>query len=191
MGTMKRLLIFSAALLIGMLSLATSAFGQTQNQRGDNPPARRQFGPGAAGRFSPAFERVLSVLTDDRRASFRESMAADREKIRELERKIAESRKELFELGLREKFDEAAVREKANEAAKLEAEMTVLRVKAISKIQPALTAEQIEKIKNSARPEAAERQPEPPRRRHDIPRDENGLPLKEQATPEKNGSEKK
>jgi Spy/CpxP family protein refolding chaperone len=189
---MKRLSIFSkATLLIGILGLAIAAFGQSQNQSSDNPRTRRQFGPAAAGRFSPGFERVLNVLTDEQRASIREAMAADREKIRDLEQKIRESRKELFELGLREKFDEAAVREKANEAAKLDAEMTVLRVKAISKIQPPLTAEQIEKIKNSAPPEAADRQPEPPRRRHDIPRDENGLPLKEQAAPEKNSSEKK
>jgi Spy/CpxP family protein refolding chaperone len=111
----------------------------------------------------------------------RETMASDREKIRELEQKIRESRKELFELGLREKFDEAAVREKANETAKLDTEMTVLRVKAISKIRPPLTAEQIEKIKSTASPDMGDGQPEPPRRRHDIPRDENGLPLKDQS----------
>lgn len=182
---MKRLIIsLKGTLLIGVLGVALSAVGQNQNQSNDNPSPRRQFSAGAGARVSPGFERVLSVLTDEQRASMREAMAVDREKIRDLEQKIRESRKELFELGLREKFEEAAVREKANEAAKLDAEMTVLRVKAISKIQPPLTAEQIEKIKNSAAPES-DRQPEPPRRRHDIPRDENGLPLKEQATPEK------
>jgi Spy/CpxP family protein refolding chaperone len=176
-----------ATLLIGALGIALCASGQTQNQGGDNPSPRRQFGPGPAGRFSPGFERVLSVLTEEQRASMREAMAADREKIRDLEQKIRESRKELFELGLREKFDEAAVREKAMETAKLDSEMTVLRVKAISKIRPPLTAEQIEKIKSSAGPETGDRQPEPPRRRRDIPRDENGLPLKEQT---KNGEQK-
>jgi Spy/CpxP family protein refolding chaperone len=182
---MKRPFISSkAALLIGILGLAISAFGQTQNQDSDKASPRRQFGVGAGARVSPGFERVMNVLTDDQRASIREAMAADREKIRDLERKIVQTRKELFELGLREKFDETAVREKANEAAKIEMEMTVLRVKAISRIQPPLTAEQIEKIKNSA-PEPADRQSEPPRRRHDIPRDENGLPLKEQSAPEK------
>jgi Spy/CpxP family protein refolding chaperone len=170
--------------LIAVLGIAICSSAQSQNQSGDKAP-RRQFGPAAAGRFSPGFERVLNVLTDDQRASMREAMAADREKIRDLELKIRESRKELFELGLREKFDEAAVREKATEAAKLEAEMTVLRVKAISKIRPPLTAEQIEKIKSSPGPDMGDGQPEPPRRRRDIPRDENGLPLKEQSVPEK------
>jgi Spy/CpxP family protein refolding chaperone len=181
---MKQLFIpFKETVLIGVLALALSAFGQTQNQSSDKPAPRRQFGGGAGARFSPGFERVLSVLTDDQRASMREGMLADREKIRELEQKMLQSRKELFELGLREMFDEAAVRDKANEAAKLEAEMTVLRVKAISKIKPPLTAEQVEKIKNSSSPEMGDRQSEPPRRRHDIPRDENGLPLKETTQP--------
>jgi Spy/CpxP family protein refolding chaperone len=188
---MKRLFSpIKATLLIGVLGAAIPAFGQSQNQSSDNASPRRQFGARAGARFSAGFERVLSVLTDDQRASIREAMAADREKIRELEQKIRESRRELFELGLRDKFDEAAVREKANEAAKLDAEMTVLRVKAISKIHPPLTAEQIEKIKTSSGPEPSERQPEPARRRHEIPRDENGLPLKEQPA-SKNGAEQK
>jgi len=186
---MKRLFIpIKATLLIGALGIAISAFGQTPNQSSDNASPRRQFGPAAGGRFSAGFERVLSVLTEEQRASMREAMATDREKIRELEQKIRESRKELFELGLREKFDEAAVREKASQTAKLDAEMTVFRVKAISKLRPPLTAE---KIKSSSGPEMGDRQPEPPRRRHDIPRDENGLPLKEQSAPQNSGSEKK
>ncbi len=189
---MKRLFIpIKATLLIGALGIAISAFGQTPNQSSDNASPRRQFGPAAGGRFSAGFERVLSVLTEEQRASMREAMMADREKIRELEQKVRESRKELFELGLREKFDEAAVREKASQTAKLDAEMTVLRIKAISKLRPPLTAEQIEKIKSSSGPEMGDRQPEPPRRRHDIPRDENGLPLKEQSAPQNSGSEKK
>ena len=176
---MKSLLIpLKTTLFIGALGIALCASGQRQNQSGDNPSPRGQFGP-AAGRYSPGFERVLSVLTDEQRASMRETMAADREKIRDLEQKIRESRKELFRLGLRETFDEAAVREKANEVAKFDAEMIVLRVKAISKIRPPLTTEQIEKIKSSS--DIGDGQPEPPRRRRDIPRDENGLPLKEQS----------
>jgi Spy/CpxP family protein refolding chaperone len=91
---------------------------------------------------------------------------------------------------LSENFDETAVREKASAAAKLDTEMTVLRVKAFSQIRPPLTAEQIEKIKSSARAEMGQRPEEAPRRRHDIPRDENGLPLKEQSAPAKSGDQK-
>jgi Spy/CpxP family protein refolding chaperone len=179
-----------ATFLITALSVAISSFGQTQNEGSEKAPQRRQFGQGGAARFSPGFERVLSVLTEEQRASMREAMAEDREKIRELEGKIRDVRRELFELGVREKFDEAAVREKATAAAKLDAEMTVLRVKAISRIRPPLTSEQKEKIRSSSVGEMGERRTEAPRRRHDIPRDENGLPLKEQSAPAKSGSEK-
>lgn len=185
MKTPSALLKSLLALLVAA-SFTIAAHTSAQNQSGgtEKAPPRRQFGPAPAGRFSPAFERAfLSVLTDDQRASMRQAMEADREKIRDLELKIRDARKELFELGLREKFDEAAVREKANAAAKLDTEMTVLRVKAISQIRPPLSAEQIDKIKNSARAETGERQEEAPRRRHDIPRDENGLPLKQEAPP--------
>jgi Spy/CpxP family protein refolding chaperone len=175
--------------LTGVISFAISILAQAQTSNSDKPAPRRQFGPPAAGRFSPGFEHVLSVLTEEQRSSIREAMASDREKIRDLEQKIRQARKELFELGLREKFDEAAVREKAAAAAKFDAEMTVLRVKAISEIKPPLSAEQIQKIKDSARSELGDRQADAPRRRHDIPRDENGLPLKDQ-TPAKNAADK-
>lgn len=177
------------AVIVAILGKASPGFAQSADTSTSTPPDRkqqRQFG-GGPQRFTAGFERVLSVLTEEQRASMRQAMSANREKIRDLEEKIRETRRELFELGLNEKFDEAAVREKANAAAKLDAEMTVLRVKAISQIRPLLTAEQIEKIKNSPGPEMGDRQGEAPRRRRDIPRDENGLPLKDQ--PQKNGAE--
>lgn len=173
--------------LIISISFAISTFAQTQSENSDKPAPRRQFGPAAAGRLAPGFERILSVLTEEQRASMREAMAADREKIRDLEEKLRETRRELLELGLREEFDETAAREKANASAKFDAEMTVLRVKAISQIKPRLSLEQIQKIKELARPDLGERQSDAPRRRRDIPRDENGLPLKEQT---KSGAEK-
>ena len=179
--------ILTATFMAAAIVIEASA--QSQNQDTEKAPERRQFGMGAAGRFSAGFERVLSVLTEEQRASMREAMAADRGQVRDLDLKIRQARRELFELGLKEKFDEAAVRKKATAAAKLEAEMTVLRVKALSRMRPPLTAEQIAKIRESARTELGESQAEAPRRRHDIPRDENGLPLKEQT--EKKGSEEK
>jgi Spy/CpxP family protein refolding chaperone len=179
-----------AVIVAAFFTIAAHASAQNQSESTQKAPPRRQFGSGAAGRFSPGFERILSVLTDAQRASMRQAMEADREKIRDLEQKIREVRRELFELGLSEKFDETAVRQKASAAAKLDTEMTVLRVKAFSQIRPPLTAEQIEKIKSSARAEMGQRPEEAPRRRHDIPRDENGLPLKEQSAPAKSGDQK-
>ncbi len=180
-----------ALIVAAFLTIAAHISAQNQSEGAQKAPPRGQFGLATAGRFSPAFERaLLSVLTDEQRASMRQAMEADRGKIRDLELKIRDARKELFELGLREKFDEVTVREKANAAAKLDTEMTVLRVKAISQIRPPLSAEQIEKVKNSARAQMGERQEEAPRRRRDIPRDENELPLKEQSPPPKSADQK-
>jgi len=102
-----------------------------------------------------------------------------RDKVRGLEEKLRDVRKGLFEAGLTQKFDEAAVRDKAMEAAKLDAEMTVLRVKAFSEMRPPLSAEQMEKLKNLASA-GGENRAEPERSRPDVKRDENGLPLKKQ-----------
>ena len=142
-------------------------------------PQRRQLAGSPPGRFVPGFERLQTILTEDQRASLRETMQGQREKIRELEGKIRDARKDLLTAGLTEKFDEDAVRQKALAAAKLDAELTVLLAKALSQMRPALSAEQLEKLKSSPAVRGAE-QPEPPRR-PDIRRDEHGLPLKESA----------
>jgi len=161
-------------------------------QRGDRP----QPGGGAmgqalqAGRMAFQLERVL---TEDQRFSLREAMEKQREKMRETEEKLRPLRKELLEAGLAEKFDEKAVRKLALEVGKLDAEITVLRAKAMSQIKPALSAEQMEKIKNPPPFEPGEFrrnfQGNPdnnrPNNRNDArpnrdrgPRDENDLPPK-------------
>jgi Spy/CpxP family protein refolding chaperone len=143
-------------------------------------PQRRQMAGGpAAGRFTPGFDRVLSVLTEEQRASLRDAMQGQREKMREIEEKIRDVRRELLTAGLTDKFDEDAVRQKAMAAAKLDAELTVLRAKAFSQMRPMVSLEQLEKLKSTPAPGGREEEPAAPtRRRSDIPRDEHGLPLK-------------
>src|SRR5437588_2638643 len=111
-------------------------------------------------------------------------MQAQREKMRELEEKLRDARKEIFMAGLKEKFDEETVRQKALVAANLDAELTVLRAKAFSQMRPSLSAEQIEKLKNLPPAGVGDNQPERPRRRPDIQRDEHGLPLKDKTSVE-------
>lgn len=150
-------------------------------QRGfqpDRPQGRFQSG-GPQGQFFPMLQRVL---TDDQRASLREAMEAQRELMRELEEKIRAARKDLMQASLTAKFDEDAVRKQALETGKLDAELTVLRAKAFSKMKPALSADQIEQIKNPPPPENGDgpnrgefrRRPDRP---SGGPRDENDLPL--------------
>jgi Spy/CpxP family protein refolding chaperone len=151
---------------------------QTSPRRQFNRPDGKGNFAGGAARFTPGFERIFSILTEEQRTSLRDAMQAQRDKVRETEEKLRDARKEIFEAGLKEKFDEDAVRQKAMAAAKLEAEMMVVRAKAFSQIKPPLSAEQIEKLRNLA-PPGAEAQSERPRRRPEVQRDENGLPPKD------------
>ncbi len=92
------------------------------------------------------------VLTEDQRDSFRQAMESQREKMSGLQEKIRDTRKALMTAALAAEFKEDAVKAKALEVAKLEAEVTVLRLKALSEVQPALSQEQVEKLLNPPQP---------------------------------------
>ena len=111
------------------------------------------------------------VLTEDQRASLREAAEAQRDQVREQEEKLRAARKEMLNLSLTDTFDEAAVRAKALDVGKLEAELTVLRAKALSQMRPPLSPEQIEQLKDRPPPNQGPRpwefRPDP--RRHNRP----------------------
>jgi len=154
-------------------------------------PAPREFQPGEgpafrgpqgaqAGRFAPMFERVL---TDDQRGSFREAMESQRDQMRELEEKLRATRREALQASVARDFNEEVVREKAMATARLEAEMAVVRARALSRVRPSLSADQIEKLRNAmpfegGAPRPGFRRDEPPRgdRPARGPRDQNDLP---------------
>ena len=141
------------------------------------PPA------GGQGVFMNGLGPVGNVLTEEQRVSFRQAMESQREKIRDLEPKLRDARKKLVEAGLDGTFDEAAVRAQALAVAALEAELSVLRARALSQLRPPLSPEQIEKVKSgfAAPPRNAERLQLLGERRHNLTstnRDENDLPPK-------------
>ena len=78
-----------------------------------------------------------------------QALQGQRDKVRELQTKLREARRELWSTALAGTVDEEAVRKQAQTVANLETEMTLLRVKALSKVQPPLSPEQIEKIRNA------------------------------------------
>ena len=96
--------------------------------------------------------------------------------MRDLEQKSAQARRELVEATLVDKFDEGAVRKKLDALMAIDADVTMLRIKAFAKLDPRLSAAQLEKLRNGAGGEAPVS--EPRKKRPDVPRDENGLPLK-------------
>jgi len=91
---------------------------------------------------------IVRVLTPEQRESFRASMQEQREKTREMEEKLRDAREALFNAGLEREFSERSVRKQAMKVAELEADLAVLRAKALSQMEPPLSREQIEQIKN-------------------------------------------
>ena len=89
-----------------------------------------------------------------------------------------------FELSLLRQRSLEAIRQKAQAVASLQAELTVMQAKALSQVQPPLTAEQVEKLRGGEGGASegrqnlesrARRQPAPPQ----SGTDENGLPPKQ------------
>jgi Spy/CpxP family protein refolding chaperone len=168
---MKSLLhITIAVFLLNGLSLVSNA----QEKKGPD-----RFAGGGAGygpRMAGGFERVFGLLTEEQRASFRRAMEGQRDNMRGLEQKSAEARREVLEAALVNKFDEPTVRKKLDALMAIDADVTMLRIKAFAKLDPPLTADQLEKLRNAAGREGSE--PQRRKKRPDVPRDENGLPLK-------------
>ena len=95
------------------------------------------------------------------------------------------TRKVLLEEIAGGKFDETSARQSAEESAKAEADLTVIFAKALSQLQPPLSAQQIAQMKNFQRGQyqsqfAAQTEVEPPPKMDlvpALPRDSNDLPV--------------
>lgn len=181
-----------AALLLGSWSCAQAqpdpdAPDQPRPPHRERPPGDRPqprlapgFQPGGQpGQGMPVMERVL---TPDQRESLREITEAQREQTRDTQEKIRDARKALLKAALDGDFDKKAVKAKAKAVAELEAELTVLRLKAMSQVQPPLSKDQIARILNPPpmqrmNPADGERPPNRrPNRPPGGPRDEPGQP---------------
>lgn len=158
-----------APLLAAVLMFSTLAVVQAQPNpdRPDRPagagrPDQRPpqgFQPGGQGGFrgGPGLGQGLpmmeQVLTEDQRDSLRQVMESQRETMRGMQEKIRDARKAMMTAAFATDYKEDVVRAKALEVAKLEADVTVMRLKAIAEVQPALSKEQLEKITNPQPPQ--------------------------------------
>lgn len=187
--TVRSPLVPTLAALLGGSLLALAQ--PTPGEKPANRPAPPREGP-LQQRLQALAPRgdfaAFRVLTEEQRASLRQTMQNQREQMRGFEEKLRLARKEMIATGLAEKFDEDAVRRQALEVGKLEAELTVLRAKALAQVKPPLSAEQIEQIKNPPPFDPGEfrgaNRSEPPARPNRppaAPRDEHDLPAKSKA----------
>ena len=150
---MKSTSTFKVILAAAVLSSAVATFAQPKPAGQPQQPAPRSSERLAGVVTRPVggavpFAIFYNVMTEEQRDSFRQTSEGQRKKIRELEEKLRDSRKAVIEASVAEKFDEDVVRRKFMVAANLDAELTVMRAKALSLIKPPLSKEQVEKIKN-------------------------------------------
>lgn len=170
---MKNCSVFA---ILAALIVSANSFAQPNPPR---PP--RDGGPSGEGRrFARPPQEMMErsgfrggervffdpVLNEEQRESLREAMRSQREKMRDLQEQIRKARQALMKQALTEDFKEEVVKAKAVEVAKLEAEVAVLRLKALAEVEPALSEEQMERILNlqPARSEEMDREDARPRR---------------------------
>jgi hypothetical protein len=171
----------AASLMIGRAESILQAQGT--DLAGSGRPATNRLAQTGFGRFAEGFGPLAGILNEEQRASFVQGMQQQGEKLRTLERQIRDARKDLLIIGVDSKFDENAARKQALVVANLEAEIAVLRIKALSQVQPPLSPDQIAQIKNAApaSPSPGARPMERSGRRRILSsaeRDENDLPPK-------------
>lgn len=157
-------------------------FGQPNGQPFQRP-MRPDTSPAFGGGSAATAGRVMMVLNPEQRESLRGAMQADQERIRELEQQLRDARKAAADAGISRDFNEEDLRAKLEAAAKLDTEITILRAKALSQVQPPLTEDQIQRLKNpqpvgdlrrDRRPEGFE--PRPPGSPPRPPREEGNRP---------------
>ena len=141
---MKCSRLISCFVLPGAL-LAVSLAANAQPTNAPMRPRQRIVDGTAVNGF--ALGGPVGVLTDEQRASYEAALGRERGLMMELQAKLRAARQEFLVASVDQKFDENAMRQKALVASRIEAEMAVIRAKAMSEVQPPLTAEQIEKIK--------------------------------------------
>lgn len=124
-----------------------------QQFREQNPP----MGGGAAGGLG----RVAIVLTPEQRTSLRDASEEDRDKVRQLNEQLRSARRAVAEASFAKEFNEDTLRAKLEAAAKIDSELAIIRARALASIEPPLSDEQIEQLKNPP-PQDELRQQRPP-----------------------------
>lgn len=131
----------ATAAVLALLGGLTASPAQPRSEGGARPAARQPERAGPAGGLP-----VERILNEEQRRSFRELMLDQREKLRDLAEESRRARRALMEASLGEGNREA-VKEAAGRLAKLEAEMAMQRAESLARIQPPLSPEQKERLR--------------------------------------------
>ena len=83
-----------------------------------------------------------AILTQDQRAKMRETMQAAQSDLAPLNEKLAAAQKEAVKAALAKDADEKTVRAKIEAVTKIQADIAMLRLKAVKELAPTLTEDQ-------------------------------------------------
>ena len=145
--------------------------------------AQQEAGNGTGERFFPMLSRVLTV---NQRQSLLQILGPERGQIRPLEEKLHASRVAMLNQIAGGSFDENLARQEAVESAAAEADLSVIFARALSKMQPPLSVQQVAQLKTfdpgHFRQARGETDPQPAPEVHlklppSLPTDTNGLPI--------------
>lgn len=142
MGTLNFQRVMGVAVLSVALVASAAEPDERRPRRGGPPPPDRRAEPPRGGM---PLERVLS---EEQRQDLRELLRENQDDIRDLSDRIRKAREEFDEAMFSEKPDEKLLKKKASALAKLEAERHLMHARAVSKIRPSLSREQIERFKH-------------------------------------------
>jgi Spy/CpxP family protein refolding chaperone len=159
-----------------LLLIAVAGFGMAAS-------AQQEAGNGTGERFFPMLGRVLTV---NQRQSLLQILGSERGEIRPLEEKLHASRVAMLNEITAGSFDENRIRQDAGKSAAVEADLSVIFARALSKMQPPLSAQQVAQLKSfdpgHFRQARREADPQPAPEVHlklppSLPTDTNGLPV--------------
>jgi Spy/CpxP family protein refolding chaperone len=171
--------IFPALVAGVLMTAALAATAQPGNTPSPRPAQRPNLAQNSAV-SGYALGGPVGVLTEEQRASYEAALNRERPLMLDLQKKLRAARQDFLEASVDQKYDENLLRQKALIAARIEAEMALVRAKAMSEVKPPLTPEQIQKIKagqpGPIRPMHQEIRP--PTAVVNTNRDANGLPPK-------------
>jgi hypothetical protein len=102
----------------------------------------------------------MAVLTEEQRASYQKNIPSS--EMMELYSKRQAARLEIGQMMYAPKVDENLIRQRIMEEAKIEADIAILQAKAFAEVQPPLTDEQIDKVKQMLAPRQPMIRPTPP-----------------------------
>jgi Spy/CpxP family protein refolding chaperone len=109
----------------------------------------QQGGGGGGGGGGQGRGMFAGILTQEQQTKIREAMQASQDQMTQLREKLTAAQKEAVTAALAKDANEKTVREKIDAVNKIQADLSILRFKAVKEISSTITAEQKSQLEES------------------------------------------